>query len=62
VINLVGFSINKNTHRLSTGKKSTRILLINEKQLVATGTHNELLIKSSYYRSIVENQQILAED
>ena len=48
-------------HRLSTIQKSTRILLLKEKQLVAVGTHSELLAASEYYRSLVENQQILMD-
>jgi subfamily B ATP-binding cassette protein MsbA len=47
-------------HRLSTVRDADRILLLNQKRLVATGTHEELLESSDYYRSIVANQQILA--
>ena len=46
-------------HRLATVQNSDRILLLNEKRLVAMGTHQELLVSSEYYRSLVENQQIL---
>jgi ABC-type multidrug transport system fused ATPase/permease subunit len=48
-------------HRLSTVKKANRILLLNDKRLVSTGTHNELLANSAYYRSLAENQQILTD-
>ena len=48
-------------HRLATIQNSTRILLLKEKQLVAVGSHAELLATSPYYRSLVENQQILVE-
>lgn len=49
-------------HRLSTVQDSDRILLLNEKRLVATGTHPHLLQTNSYYRSLVANQQILCTD
>ncbi len=46
-------------HRLSTVQNADRILLLNEKRLVAVGTHQELLESNAYYRSLVANQQIL---
>jgi ABC-type multidrug transport system fused ATPase/permease subunit len=46
-------------HRLSTIQNSDRILLLNEKRLVAVGTHRELLENSAYYRTLVANQEIL---
>jgi ABC-type multidrug transport system fused ATPase/permease subunit len=46
-------------HRLSTIQNSDRILLLNEKSLVAIGTHQELLSNSPYYRSLVANQEII---
>lgn len=45
-------------HRLATVQNSDRILLLNEKRLVAVGTHQELLAGNEYYRSLVTNQQI----
>jgi subfamily B ATP-binding cassette protein MsbA len=47
-------------HRLATIQNSDRILLLNEKRLVALGTHQELLASNDYYRSLVANQQIIA--
>lgn len=47
-------------HRLSTIQASDRILLLNEKKLVATGTHQELLDGNEYYRSLVKGQQIFS--
>ena len=47
-------------HRLSTIQDADRILLLNQKRLVAVGTHRELLERSDYYRSLVANQQVLA--
>ncbi len=44
-------------HRLSTIQNADRILLLNEKRLVAMGTHRELLRNNEYYRSLVANQQ-----
>jgi subfamily B ATP-binding cassette protein MsbA len=49
-------------HRLSTVQDSDRILLLNEKRLVATGTHVDLLENNSYYRSLVASQQLLCTD
>ncbi len=46
-------------HRLATVQDSDRILLLNEKRLVAVGTHAQLLEENEYYRSLVANQQIL---
>jgi subfamily B ATP-binding cassette protein MsbA len=46
-------------HRLSTIQNSDRILLLNEKRLIAMGTHQELLEGNDYYRSLVANQQII---
>jgi subfamily B ATP-binding cassette protein MsbA len=46
-------------HRLSTIQNSDRILLLNEKRLIAVGTHQELLESNDYYRSLVTNQQII---
>jgi ATP-binding cassette subfamily B protein len=45
-------------HRLSTIQNADRILLLNEKRLIAMGTHQELLKSNEYYRSLVANQQI----
>jgi len=46
-------------HRLSTIQNSDRILLLNEKRLIAMGTHQDLLERNDYYRSLVANQQII---
>ena len=43
-------------HRLSTIKGAKRILLLNEKRLIAVGTHRELMEKNPYYRSLAANQ------
>jgi ABC-type multidrug transport system fused ATPase/permease subunit len=47
-------------HRLSTVQNSDRILLLNERRLVAVGTHDELLQTSDYYRSLIANQRIVS--
>jgi ABC-type bacteriocin/lantibiotic exporter with double-glycine peptidase domain len=49
-------------HRLSTIQNADRILLLNEKRLVAMGTHQELLDSDPYYRSLVVNQQLIIPD
>ncbi len=46
-------------HRLTTVKNVNRILVLNEKRLVAIGSHHELMETSDYYRSLVANQQVL---
>lgn len=48
-------------HRLATVQDSDRILLLNEKQLVGMGTHQDLLAKSAFYRELVENQQVIVQ-
>lgn len=47
-------------HRLSTVKNVNRILVLNEKRLVAIGSHSELMDACEYYRTLVANQQVLA--
>jgi ABC-type multidrug transport system fused ATPase/permease subunit len=46
-------------HRLSTVKNVNRILVLNEKRLVASGSHRELMETNEYYRTLVVNQQLL---
>lgn len=46
-------------HRLSTVQDSDAILLLNENRLVAVGTHAELMAENGFYRTMVENQQII---
>ena len=43
-------------NRLSTIRDSDRILLLNESQLVAVGTHQSFMETNDYYRSVVANQ------
>jgi ABC-type multidrug transport system fused ATPase/permease subunit len=45
-------------HRLATIQDSDRILLLNEKELVAMGTHAQLLAENAFYRELVSNQQV----
>lgn len=45
-------------HRLATIQNSDRILLLNEKKLIAIGTHRSLLETNDFYRTLVTNQQI----
>jgi ABC-type multidrug transport system fused ATPase/permease subunit len=46
-------------HRLSTIQNSDRILVLNEKRVVAMGAHRDLIENNAYYRSLVANQQIV---
>jgi ABC-type bacteriocin/lantibiotic exporter with double-glycine peptidase domain len=43
-------------HRLSTIRNSDRILLLNSRRVVATGTHKELLSSSDFYRRLFSGQ------
>ncbi len=47
-------------HRLTTVKNVSRLLVLSENHLVSIGSHQELMKSSDYYRSLVNNQQILA--
>jgi len=40
-------------HRPSTIQHADRILLLNERRLLASGTHQELLETNAYYRSLM---------
>lgn len=44
------------TQKISTARSADRILLMDEGEILADGTHEELLEKSSLYRQIVESQ------
>ncbi len=46
-------------HLLNTVKNVNRILVLNEKRLIAIGSHHELMQTSEYYRTLVFNQQVL---
>jgi ABC-type multidrug transport system fused ATPase/permease subunit len=41
------------THRLSTINACDQILVLNENQLVDSGTHNTLLESNAYYRDMM---------
>jgi len=45
-------------HRKSTIKNARRILLLNDKKLMAMGSHEELMETSELYRSMIEGQKI----
>ncbi|ACB09841.1 ABC transporter ATP-binding protein [Thermotoga sp. RQ2] len=44
------------SHRLSTIKKASRIIVLNDGRVEAEGTHEELMKKSPLYREIVKSQ------
>jgi ABC-type multidrug transport system fused ATPase/permease subunit len=48
------------SNQASTVQNADRILLLNEKRLIAVGTHKELLQKSAYYGSLVGCPQVFA--
>lgn len=41
-------------HRLSTVRSSDRVLVLNDKRIVAAGTHEELLASNDYYRALCQ--------
>ncbi len=45
-------------HRLATIRNADRILLLNDKRLVAVGKHAELLETNTFYRSLVASQAL----
>jgi ABC-type multidrug transport system fused ATPase/permease subunit len=47
-------------HRLSTVRNSDRIMVLNDKRLIATGTHQELMKSSDFYRNMIESQKIVS--
>jgi ABC-type multidrug transport system fused ATPase/permease subunit len=49
-------------HHLVTIQNADCILLLNEKRLVAMGTHQELLKNNDYYRRMVAGQQIISPE
>lgn len=51
---IVGKTVFVVAHRLTTTQRAHRILLIDDKHLVTSGTHKELMDTSPYYRSLVE--------
>ena len=44
------------THRLSTINACNRILVVDESQLLASGSHQDLIRSNTYYRSIITHQ------
>jgi ABC-type multidrug transport system fused ATPase/permease subunit len=49
-------------HQLTTVQNADRIMLLNEKRLVAMGTHRELLENNDYYQRMVAGQQIISPE
>ncbi|AFG35179.1 ABC-type multidrug transport system, ATPase and permease component [Fervidobacterium pennivorans DSM 9078] len=47
------------SHRLSTVRKASKIILMNGGKVEAEGTHEELMEKSPLYRNIVKNQLVM---
>ncbi|WP_077600950.1 ABC transporter ATP-binding protein [Oceanobacillus sojae] len=45
------------TQKITTAKKSDRILLLDKGEILDIGSHNELLERSDLYRAIAESQQ-----
>ncbi|KAJ8043209.1 ATP-binding cassette sub-family B member 9 [Holothuria leucospilota] len=48
-------------HRLSTIKKASKIIVINQGQVVESGTHNELVAKDGLYSKLVHRQLLTNE-
>ena len=45
-------------HKISTIKKADTILILDKGKIINSGKHEELLVKSSYYKNWVKKQQI----
>ena len=45
-------------HKISTIKKADNILILDNGKIVSSGKHEELLVKSNYYKSWVKKQEI----
>ena len=43
-------------HRLSTIRNATKIVVLNERQIEAIGTHEELYQNSRVYKNLYDNQ------
>jgi ATP-binding cassette subfamily B protein len=43
-------------HRLSTIKKADKIVVINDGEVVETGTHNELISRNGFYAGLYNSQ------
>ena len=45
-------------HRLSTVQKADRIIVLDNKRIAETGTHNELLQKKGIYANLIQLQTL----
>ena len=58
--NLSQFFLNRTViivaHRLNTIKQADQIIVLNNGKVIERGTHDELIINSKYYLSLVQNQ------
>lgn len=50
------------THRVQLARRTDKIIIIEEKQVTATGTHNEVLIANLLYREAFEAMELLAHE
>jgi len=49
------------SHRVSTVKNATKILVLDQGRIIQQGTHNELIKKQGYYKELYEKQLIEKE-
>ncbi len=49
------------THRLSTLRNATRLVVLDQKQVAETGTHDELMAKNGIYHDLVMAQREMAK-
>jgi ATP-binding cassette, subfamily B, multidrug efflux pump len=49
------------SHRVSTVRNADRIAVLRDGEIVAYGTHEELVNRSPYYRELCEKQELEEE-
>ena len=48
-------------HRISTIKDADKIIIVDEGKVIDVGTHQELIIRCSFYKDMVERQKLEEE-
>ena len=48
-------------HRISTIKDADKIIIVDEGKVIDVGSHDELIIRCSFYKDMVERQKLEEE-